>query len=279
MESATEFQYRAPWRAVSSYPGSHQSIQRGSGYEVYGTAPLYAGDPRRFDLRASLKDPYGQLLVRIFKQRSIVPVYVLADVSASLGFVGNTSKFDLLIEFVEALALSAYRVGDPFAFTACDTAVRNELLLPRSLARGAGQQVCERLRRWTPSGAAATGLLAGAEQIPGSHALVFLISDYYFPLQLLRNILNRLCAHAVVPVVLVDSAESRIPGFGIARIFDPETRSRRTVLLRRSFAKRFEAKHREDRSQLVDVLAQYDLRPLYVIDKFEAEAVSRYFYE
>ncbi len=279
MESATEFQYRAPWRAVSCYPGSHQSIQRGSGYEGYGTAPLYAGDPRRFDLRASLKDPYGQLLVRIFKQRSVVPVHVLADVSASLGFVGNSSKFDLLIEFVESLAFSAYRVGDPFAFTACDTATRDELSLPRSLARGAGQHVCERLRRWTPSGAAATGLLAGAEQIPGSHALVFLISDYYFPLQLLSNILNRLCAHAVVPVVLVDSAESRIPGFGIARIFDPETRSRRTILLRRSWAKRFEAKHREHRRQLVHVLAEHDLRPLYVIDKFEAEAVSRYFYE
>lgn len=279
MESATEFQYRAPWRAVSCYPGSHQSIQRGGGYEVYGTAPLYAGDPRRFDLRASLRDPCGQLLVRVYKQRSIVPVIVLADVSASMSFVGQARKFDMLIEFVESLAYSAQLVGDPFAFTACDTRIRDELSLPLTRVRGTGIKLCERLRRWVPTGADASGLLAGAERIPGSHALVFLISDYFLPLPLLRRILDALCVHAVVPVILTDSAERRIPGTGITHVCDPETQARRTLFLRPAWARRFQQKLVEHRKELTRCLADYDLRPLNVIDRFEAEVVSRYFYE
>lgn len=278
MATPTEIQYRVPWHAISSYPGSHPSNQRGGGYEVRGYAPLYAGDPRRFDLHASLRDPFGRLLVRVFNQRSVVPVFVLADVSASMGFVGQTNKFNLMIEFVDSLAYSAHRVGDPFAFIACDNMIRNELSLPLTRVRGAAVLLAGRLREWSPHGADASGLLAGAQQIPGTHALVFLISDYYLPLGLLRRILSSLSAHAVVPVVLVDSAESRIPTFGITHLVDPETGARRTILLRRSWARRFEKKQREHREQLRRCLADYELRPLYVTDRFEAEAVSRYFY-
>lgn len=279
MEGVTEFQYRVPWRAVSCYPGSHLSIQRGSGYEVHGVAPLYAaGDPRRFDLRASLRDPFGRLLVRVFKQRSVVPVFVLADVSASMSFVGYTCKFDLLIEFVASLAYSTYRAGDLFAFSACDSVIRNELSLPLTRARGAGTLVTERLRRWTPGGADAEGLLAGAEEVPGTRALVFLISDFHLPVELVRLILSRLSAHCVVPVVLIDSAEGRVPGTGLTRLYDPETRTRRTIFLRPALARRLENQRHDRSEQLRSCLADYNLRPLYVIDKFEPEEVSRYFY-
>ncbi len=280
MEDATEFQYRVPWRAASWYPGSHLSVQRGGGYEIHRIEPLYiAGDPRRVDVRASLRDPFGQLLVRIYKQRSVVPVFVLADVSASMSFVGNTRKYDLLVDFVNSLAYSAYRVGDPFAFTACDTVIRDELSLPLTRARGAGTLISERLRRWTPSGADATGLLEGAEQLPEARALVFLVSDFHLPVELLRKILGCLCRLAVVPVVLVDSAEDRIPGVGITHLYDPETKARRTILLRRTLARRLEKALRQHREQISRCLADYDLRPLYLIDRFEPEVVSRYFYE
>jgi uncharacterized protein (DUF58 family) len=280
MTAVTEFQYRVPWRAASCYPASHHSVQRGGGYEIHSLAPLHiAGDPRRFDVRASLRDPFGRLLVRIYKQRSIVPVFVLADVSASMSFIGHTCKFDLLVEFVSSLAYSAYRVGDPFAFTACDTVIRDELSLPLTRARGAGALVCDRLRRWPPCGAGATGLLQGAAQIPGARALVFLISDFHLPIELLRAVLSRLCPHAVIPVVLVDSAEGRIPGVGITHLYDSETGARRTILLRRALAKRLGRELREHYEQIRACLADYDLRPLYLIDRFDAETVSQYFYE
>ena len=280
MQHASEFQYRPPWPATSYHPGSHHGIQRGGGYELHGIVPLHvAGDPRRFDRRASLRDPFGQLLVRVFKQRSVIPVFLLADVSASMSFVGQTCTYALLIDIANSLAYSAFRVGDPFAFIACDTVVRDEFSVPLTRARGVGTLLSERLRRWAPSGADATGLLAGAEQVAGKRALVFLVSDFHLPIGLLRTVLDRLCPHAVVPVVLVDSSECRVPGVGITHLYDPETKARRTILLRRSWARRFENKLLEHSERLIRCFADYDLRPLYVIDQFDADAVSRYFYE
>lgn len=280
MQGATDFQYRIPWRVTSCYAGSHHGTQRGGGYEIRGTAPLFAGgDPRRVDILASLRNPFGQLLVRVYKQRSIVPVIAIADVSASMSFTGKVSKYDLLIRFVNSLAYSAYRAGDPFAFTACDTDIREELSLPLTRARDAGSVVCERLRGWLPSGANASGLLAGAERVPGARALIFLLSDYHLPPDLLRAVLGRLSRHAVIPVVLVDSAEGRVPGTGIAHIYDSETRKRRTILLRRSLARRLEIDCRRRHENLARLLCDYNLRPLYLVDRFEPEDVSRYFYE
>jgi uncharacterized protein (DUF58 family) len=280
MHRVSEFQYRVPWRGGSYNPGSHPGVQRGSGYELHGIAPLHvAGDPRRFDLRASLRDPFGTLLVRVFKQRSVVPVFVLADVSASMSFVGKTRKFDLLIEFVSSLAYSAFRVGDPFSFTACDSVVRDELSLPLTRTRGVGALLSERLRDWEPSGTDVSGLLAGADRVHSSRALVFVVSDFHLPIDLLRTLLNQLYPHAVVPVVLVDSGESRAPGFGLTHLYDPETGARKTILLRRSWARRFEARLRDRHDRLLHCFSDFDVRPLYVVDKFEAEAVSRYFYE
>lgn len=280
MQETAEFQYRVPWRATTCYPGAHRSVQRGNGYELHRIVPFYvAGDPRRFDVRATMRDPFGRLLVRTYKQRSKVPIVALADVSASMSFVGRTCKHDVLIQFVNALANSAHRTGDPFALTACDTEVRDDLSVRLAPARNAAALLNERLRHWMPSGGDASGLLAGAEHVPGTRSLIFLISDFHLPFDLLRDVLGRLSQHAVIPVVLVDTAEAHIPGIGITHVYDPETRAKRTLVLRRSFARRLEDKVREHHQQLDKCLADFNLRPLYLIDKFEPETVNRYFYE
>jgi hypothetical protein len=122
-------------------------------------------------------------------------------------------------------------------------------------------------------------LLAGAERIAGARALVFLVSDYYLPVDLLRKVLGLLCRHAIIPVVLVDSAEGRLPGVGVAHLLDPETRAGRTLLLRPSLANRLEENFRKHHDELGKCLAEFDLRPLHVVDKFNSEDVNRYFNE
>ena len=79
-----EFHYKIDWRSKSHLPGHHRSNQSGGGIEFRGNVPLLSSpDPRRLDIRSSLSDPFDQWFVRSFRQRSQVPVYVLADLSAS----------------------------------------------------------------------------------------------------------------------------------------------------------------------------------------------------
>ena len=277
--SVETFHYRLPTRARGAEPGAHPGTQRGGGMEFRGHASLLAAqDPRRFDVAASLRDPFNQVMIRVYTQRGAVPVRVIADVSASMGFTGRCRKIDLLADFTESLALSASRTGDPLAFTGCDSDIREDLLLPLTRSRAAGALLAERLRDLVPSGRNALGLLKAVEQTPPSRSLVFLLSDFHFPLSMLAELLAGLALHEVVPVVLWDSAEGLAPRYGIARIFDPETGSERMLLLRPSLGARLQKSVAARAQALKHCCGRFGIKPLFIEDRFEADAVTRHFY-
>ena len=60
-------------------------------------------DPRRLDLRASLREVRGDWLVRVNRQRVSVPVHVIVDVSASMSFGFPKPKLHVVADFVTAL--------------------------------------------------------------------------------------------------------------------------------------------------------------------------------
>lgn len=273
------FHYRLPTRTRSADPGSHPGTQRGGGIEFRGHASLLsAPDPRRFDAAASLRDPLGQLMVRVYTQRGAVPVRVLADVSASMTFTGRSRKMDMLADFVESLAFSVFRSGDPLAFTACDSEVREDLFLPLTRSRAAGALLTGKLRELTPTGSDSGGLLKAVDEMPARRSLVFLVSDFHFSVSMLARLLAGLALHSVVPVILWDSAEGQAPRRGIARLFDPETGARRTLLLRGSLARRLRKSLAERAHALSECCSRFGVTPLFIEDRFEADAVTRYFY-
>ena len=273
------FHYRLRRRARGAEPGAHPGTQRGGGMEFRGHATLLnAPDPRRFDIAASLRDPFNRIMVRVYTQRSTVPVRVIADVSASMGFTGRCRKMDLLADFTESLALSASRSGDPFAFSGCDSKLRADLFLPLTHSRAAAALTAAKLRDLVPSGRNAAGLLEAVEQTPPRRSLVFLVSDFHFPNGTLATLLAGLALHEVVPVVVLDSAEGMVPRFGIARVYDPETGGQRVLLVRPALAERLQASLTRRLNALTECCARFGVKPLVIRDRFEADAVTRYFY-
>lgn len=276
---AQPFHYRLQRRARGAEPGAHPGTQRGGGMEFRGHASLLAAqDPRRFDVAASLRDPFNRVMIRVYTQRGAVALRVIADVSASMGFTGRCRKMDLLADFTESLALSASGTGDPFGFTACDSGIREDLQLPLTRSRAAGALLAERLRNLVPSGRNALGLYDAVLRTPPSRSLVFLVSDFHFPLSMLATLLAGLALHEVVPVVLRDSAEGAAPRYGIARIFDPETGSERMLLLRPSLAARVRESVAARAEALKRCCGRFGAKPLFIEDRFEADAVTRHFF-
>ena len=107
-----ELHYRVGRPVLGHFPGHHRSPRGDSGFEFRGHASLLdAPDPRRLDLHASLRDPFGQWRVRVHSQRKSIPVLVVADVSASMGFRGRHAKLDVVADFTESLAWSAWRTA------------------------------------------------------------------------------------------------------------------------------------------------------------------------
>ena len=276
-----EFHYTVNWRAPGAHPGTHRSGQRCGGYEFAGQTPFFSNpDPRNLDLRASLSDPFGQLVVRSFRQRSAIPVIVLADLSASMGFVGAAGKLENLAQFAAAAAYSAYRCGDTFGVIACDEAIRWDLLLPVRFHKGAAPGLYERLRAVDPAGRSAEALQQAAEHLGRQRALVFLVSDFHFPLEWLDRLLGSLVRHDVVPVVLWDSLEyERLPDWGLVYVEDVETGERRRLLMRPALREKFREAFEARREALIQLCTQRGRAPFFVIDRLDADALTRYFLE
>jgi len=273
-----EFHYKLGWRVPARRPGFHASTATGAGMEFVGHASLAGGaDPRRIDVRASLASHSGEWLVRVHRARSAVSVHVLLDVSASMGFAGVQRKVEVVTQFVESAAFSARRTGDAFGLVAADDAIRSELRVPASHARSAVQLVVERLRDIRPANGSA-GLLSAAEWLPRSRALVFLVSDFHFPLDQVAALLDATAHHELVPIVVWDAAEWRLlPKFGLVDLLDPETGSRRTVLMRASVRARWRAAADARRATLTDCFRSRRRRPFFVDGRFDADALTRYF--
>ena len=256
----------------------------GAGQEFGGYAPLgRAPDPRRLDARATLADPLGTWQVRLYQQRTAIAVWLIADLSGSMGAPAGGGKLQRLRELADSLAYSAYRTGDAFGFVGCDDEVIADLLLPATHARGAGAEVATRLAAYTPAHAGARGLLSAAAYLGRRRSLVFLASDFHFPQPLLEAVLESLTLHDVVPVVVWDELRSdgefhNLPHIGLVELQDAESGRRRTVLLRPRLHAQWRHRFAERRSLLQHSFARFGLRPFYVGKHFRPQAMTAYFF-
>ena len=114
--------------------------------------------------------------------------------------------------------------------------------------------------------------------IGGRRSLVFVASDFHFPLALLATLLAGLSRHRVVPVVLADSGESDpAPVFGLARVADPETGAERTLLMRPTLRRQLRARSERRREALARCFRAHGTEPLWLTDRFDADRVNAWF--
>jgi hypothetical protein len=273
------FQYEISRPAAGHSPGHHKSPHAGGGLEFRGHTPLLgAPDARRIDLLASLKDPFEQWMVRTYRQRSSIALYVLSDLSASMGARSVPRKLDSVADFIESAAYSAYRTGDAFGFIGADECLREDFFLPATRTPAAGAALSAKVRAFAPQGTSARGLLQAVSWLPPRRCLVFLVSDFHLPLPLLRSTLDSLARHQVIPVMLWDRVEFSPPArYGISVLRDAETGRQRTLLLRPALRRSLAIAFRQRYESLSEIFAHRGMRPLLLTEGFRAEQVTRYF--
>lgn len=272
-----EFHYRVRHGAAGHVPGAHRSRRGEAGLEFRGHVPLtQAPDTRRIDVHASLRDAFGQWQVRVFSERKAVAVVVIADLSASMGYRGVRSKLDVLADFTQAAAESAWRAGDSFGFIGCDGQMRRDWLLPPTRRRGLGSLLAQRLRQLDPQGSA-LGLAEAARALPHRRALVFLVSDFHLPIADLEAVLGRLAHHEVVPVLVWDRQEFDPPRNGLTQLADPESGEQALVWMRPALRERWRAVQAGRRAALQALFHRHRLDPLVLDDGYRADAVSAHF--
>ncbi|MGY6252779.1 DUF58 domain-containing protein [Paraburkholderia caledonica] len=316
MKEIAEFHYRLPMRSSGFRPGSHRGSSFGAGQEFAMHGRLFDyPDPRRIDLRASVRAARSEWLVRVHLQRAAVPVQVLVDVSASMRFGTRRSKLQVAADFVEALGYSAFRVGDPLGMLAFDSAARDDLFMPPRSGRGIGNLLAGMLRESAGvdagtgadfaaaavsgnrsgnrsgdgsgignrngSGSGSVGALQRiASTLAGRRALVFLVSDFHWPLTALPAVLDLLVHAYVVPIVVWDAAEIAPPAGGpLLAVRDAESGARRTLWLSAGARERWHEGVARRRAELSQMFGKRAMQPFYIEGAFDPEAMSRYFLE
>ena len=266
--------YRLAWRTRTARVGAHRSTVAGSGGMFRDlTSLLDARDPRRIDLRQTLRDPFQAIHVRRFEQTSAIAVTMLVDASASMAFAGRTRKFALVTELAQVLSSSAIRSGDTFALFGADAVVRPELSYPASRTRSSALRVTQALRTFRPRNAGTSGLVAAAAALAGTRrGLVFLVSDFLMPDTELEELLAQLTRHDVIPIALYDSAEiDALPKWGLMELADLETDRRRLIVLRPSLKDTWRRRIEARRSAFRNTARRFGREPFEVTDKIDWE--------
>ncbi len=285
-EGFSEFIYRLPGASAHGKPGAHRSHTRGPGMSFVSHARLFdQPDPRRIDFRASISSVPKQWLVRSYKQRSSTSITVIADVSRSMHFAGaGSNKLSVVADFVEALGYSAFRLGDKVALQAFDESMREDIFFPHRSDRGNGLQMAEMLRALDVS-TALLGNSNGLQQcakahITGRTGLVFIASDFHWPLETLKSILELFAGSLVIPLVVWDAAETNPPTEGgLLNLRDMRNNRLNSLWLTSGLCKQWISNVEQRRDQLGLELSKFDYLPFVVDGNFQVEALSKYFIE
>ena len=276
-----EFSYHIGWRSRGRRSGSHASTQRGMGMEFRGhTTLLSYPDPRRIDIRQTMRDPLEQVYVRIFNQKSATPVFALADLSGSMNFGSKQSKVALTSQIASVIAMSAYHNSDPFGFIGFDDVVREDWVCTQSFRAHQALELTAALKSFEPEQVGSMGLKDVNRYLPRERSLIFLISDFHMPLNELEEALSLLMQHYIVPIVLWDSSEYKnLPEFGITNVTDCETGQKRTLFLRKEMRANIIASFEERRIELEALLMKFDMPPFFVEGDFDSDALTEYFHQ
>jgi len=261
------------------FPGAHAGKVVGNGLLFKHHKPLIAApDPRHIDLRASLLNPFSQYQVKSFQQQSRLDVFLLADLSVSMGYQGHYHKQQALVDCLLSVAKSAHATGDRFGFVGCGQMLDSQFLIaPANLQQGRVNEMAKRIQETTFTGQA-DSLLQAADYLPNSSALVFLLSDFYMPIKMIQQLMQRLNKHTVIPLVLWDQKESSaLPRWGVVKFSDLEQGKTRTLWMRPSLKNKIQSAFKQRKQQLQHCFRRFGYEPLFMHQGYCAESISQYF--
>jgi uncharacterized protein (DUF58 family) len=261
------FDYKTAAMVSSLMPGGHKSRQRGPGSDFYRkTHFLDEPEPARIDLNASLTDPFENLQVRSYRQRSKLDVLVLIDGSSSMLY---DNKVAIISTLFDSICQSVAATSDNFtAFLLTD---QLHTISDVDALRSAFAQI-------SPEHNQACAYTEVQRTLPARPSLVFLVSDFHWPEWQLHAMLTVLSAHTVVPVITWQSREYKdYPLWRFVEMTDLETGKSTLVFVTPSQRQLLKQRYQQRREYLNTQCRAYKQLPFWLLDRYEPNQMSRYF--
>jgi uncharacterized protein (DUF58 family) len=202
--------------------GQWNSAFRGSGIEFEEVRPYQFGDDvRAIDWNVTART--GRPFIKLFREEREMAVMLLVDQSASQGMGSHwQTKREQVTELAATLAFSAIKSNDRVGLTLFTDGVE-KFVPPRKGTRHV-LRIIRELLYCEPMGQG-TSLKKALEHLnhtSSRRAVVFLISDFQDSgYEKVLKVARR--KHDIIPVVVADERELRMPNIGLVRLRDAET--------------------------------------------------------
>ena len=221
------------------FAGQYHSAFKGRGMEFEEVREYQAGDDvRTIDWNVTART--GRPFVKNFREERELTVMLVVDISASQDFgTREQLKSELVAELGATLAFSAIQNNDKVGLILFTDRVEH-FVPPRKGTRHVLRVVRELLYHKPAGRRTDVGLaLEYLSRVVRKRAVVFVISDFQTPpfagpLQVVRH------RHDLIPVLVQDERESRLPPVRYIDLLDPETQEQLLVdTSSRAFRERF----------------------------------------
>jgi hypothetical protein len=279
LNSNIEFFYKKRKLARSSIPGGHSSSIKGAGMIFDRLVSLVENpDPRRLDIRASLKDPFEQWRVREFRQKAAIPVTAIIDLSASMSFHGEVKNILFLKDFLNSLQRSTHIMGDRMGLIGFDKVVKKEWLFQVSQKRILDERKIIELFKNLKLVKGHSGIKKLHSWLPREPGLVFFLSDFHFSLNLFDDFLTNTNRHEVIPIIIQDEAEvNGWPLRGLCVLSDSESGKKRLVWIGEEWRAKLKESYEKRNTKIREICNKHGISPLFMNSRFEPKNVSSYF--
>jgi len=204
--------------------GSYRTLFRGAGLDLADVREYQVHDDvRHIDWNVTAR--LQSLHVRQYIEDREIVGWFLLDLSPSVDFGSQTSKREVLEQFVAVLARVLTRHGNPVGAILYGTGI--DAVIPPATGRRQVLRILHTLmNRPKLEQAARTDLgelLRTAMQVMPRRSLVFLVSDFISTPGWPKALAQLSRRHEVVALRLYDPAERELPEFGLGLVQDAET--------------------------------------------------------
>jgi hypothetical protein len=213
----------------------------------------------------------------VYQQQSTINVTLIADLSASMRYIGQFSKQHTLVQLLLAIADAAHSYGDPFSFIGAADKLNPQWLLPAGLTSGRVNVLAKQLQKTVLQGTS-LALTQVAPFLPASKGLVFLVSDFHWPLVHCKAVLSSLQRHEVIPIVLWDAQEMiDWPDWRLVNLQDLENGATRTLFMRPKLREKLATAYTQRQNDLKNCFRAFGMEPLFLNAGFQVAPINQYF--
>ncbi len=224
VKQARPIEIKNKWLANHVFAGEYRSAFKGMGMRFKEVREYQAGDEERF-IDWNVTARMGHHYTKVFEEERELPVYILADASASTLFGTSQSKREFICQLCADLSKSFISNNEKTGLLIFSGKVEEKFIPPQIGQEHLEFMVNELFAAPPSSSSAKTDFITALEFLNNNvrqRSIIFILSDFAF--EGYENALGTISQkHSVVGIKLFDKMDKELPNIGWAQVRDFET--------------------------------------------------------